>query len=336
MTAAITDTVTAHTVLETHTETNTETHTENTAPAAADLTDIRTDYRWTAACQRAFLEELACSGSVTRACAHVAKSARSAYDLRFRRDGAAFALGWDAAILVARVVVAGTLMDRVIHGYEEISIKQEDGSLVRLKQDNKLGLNLLVRLDKMALSQAAMRSGHAHSQIVAQDFEAYLDLVGGGCTGAQAAQFVAAHEKDNRQYTAHGDYENACELAQIYADQEEEEAAAAAAAAYIPQRQTMLDMEPEAAAKLLDVWYDEDDKCWKTNFPAADLDEKLQDILDNWDEDTAAGSAFFGDEDYERPLTAQELTGYYAVLTAKRQPWIDAAVAARDAWFAGA
>jgi hypothetical protein len=56
------------------------------------LTAIRNDHRWTPAFGGRFWEELACSGSVTQACAHVNKSPRSAYDLRFRRDGAALAL----------------------------------------------------------------------------------------------------------------------------------------------------------------------------------------------------------------------------------------------------
>jgi hypothetical protein len=86
---------------------DTTSDTTSDTTAAADIITARNDYRWTPACQRAFLEELACSGSVRAACAHVAKSPRAAYGLRFRRDGAALALGWDAAILIARAVVRG-------------------------------------------------------------------------------------------------------------------------------------------------------------------------------------------------------------------------------------
>jgi hypothetical protein len=58
-------------------------------------------------------------------------------------------------------------------------------------------------------------------------------------------------------------------------------------------------------------------------------------MLDNWHEDSAQEFPFFGDEDYERTLTRQELTAHFAALTAARQHWIDAAIVARDAWFRG-
>jgi hypothetical protein len=303
---------------------NTQTDT-NTNPTP-DLTTICNDYRWTPACQRAFLEELACTGSVVQACAYVGKSPRSVYDLRFRRDGAALALGWDAAILVARVVVHDLLIERALSGYEEVSHKQDDGTWVRQKKDNRLGLNLLNRLDRIAVGQAMAHSAHAHAQMVAQDFEAFLDLVGAGGSGAAAALFLAARKEDDAHLDDTHEYEIECELDRISAEQAEVEDAERA-----QRRQVMLDMEPAEAAAQLEIWFDEDTKCWKTNFPAPEGADDLQDMLDNWDE--SEQSAFFGDEDYERALTPDELTAHFAALTAKRQPWIDAAIVARDAWF---
>jgi hypothetical protein len=294
------------------------------------LTAIRNDYRWTPACQRAFLEELACSGSVTQACMYVGKSPRSAYDLRFRRDGAALALGWDGAILMARIVVADQLMDRALSGYEEVSVKQDDGSRVRHKQDNRLGQNLLARLDRMADAQAVAGSRQAQVQLVLQDFEAYLDLIEHGGTGAAAALFCVARGSDHAPIDGADEYEIECELAQISAAEAEAEDAERAQRA-----QVMLDMEPEVAAQLLEVWYDEYAKCWKTNFPAPNAADDLDVMLDNWDEDGTEQSAFFGDEDYERTLTQQELSAHFAALANVRQPWIDAAIVARDAWFGG-
>jgi hypothetical protein len=300
--------------------TNTNAATNATADASSsitpDLTLIRNDYRWTPACQRAFLEELSCTGSVTQACTYVGKSPRSAYDLRFRRDGAALALGWDGAILMARIVVADQLMDRALIGYEEVSVKQDDGSRLRHKQDNRLGLNLLARLDRMADAQAVAGSRQAQVQLVLQDFEAYLDLIELGGTGAPI---------DGSQ-----EYEIECELERISAAEAEAEDAARAQRA-----QVMLDMEPEMAAQLLEVWYDEYAKCWKTNFPAPGAAGDLKDMLDTWNDDDTEQSAFFGDEDYERTLTQQELSAHFAALANVRQPWIDAAIIARDAWFGG-
>lgn len=294
------------------------------------LTAIRNDYRWTPACQRVFLEELACTGSVTQACAYVAKSPRSAYDLRFRRDGAALALGWDGAILMARIVVADQLMERALNGYEEVSVKQDDGSRVRHKQDNKLGQNLLARLDRMAGAQAVAGSRAAQVQLVLQDFEAYLDLIERGGTGAAAALFCAARGADNAHIDMDENYEIECELARISAEEAEVGDAARAQRA-----QVMLDMEPEKAAQLLEVWYDEYAKSWKTNFPAPGAAGDLNDMLDNWHDDDTQQSAFFGDEDYERTLTQQELSAHFVALATVRQPWIDAAILARDAWFGG-
>lgn len=60
---------------------------------APDVVANRNHYRWTCACQRAFLEELACTGSVMSAAKIVRISTRSADNLKYRRDEAAFRLG---------------------------------------------------------------------------------------------------------------------------------------------------------------------------------------------------------------------------------------------------
>lgn len=52
---------------------------------------------WTPERQIAFIEVLAQSGSVARACARVGLSPRSAYNLRLRPDARDFCLAWDAA-----------------------------------------------------------------------------------------------------------------------------------------------------------------------------------------------------------------------------------------------
>lgn len=278
------------------------------------LTAIRNDYRWTPACQRAFLEELACSGSVTRAVAHVGKSARSAYDLRLRREGAAFRLGWDAAILVARAALADVLMDRAINGYQETLHRQEDGTLVRCKQDNRLSMNLLSRLDRMAEAQAMHDSPQAQVQLVSQDFEAFLDLVGKGGRGAEAALFLSAR---NPADVPEDEDEIDYELERISADFEDEE---------VPD---VADLPPEAAAKRLSVWFDEDDDVWKTDFPPRDAADAAQ----------VSESGLFGDPGYERTLTQEEEATYTAVRAAKIEHLRAAALVAREGvlgWNAGA
>ena len=293
------------------------TGTEGTGTDALDA--IRADYRWTPSCQRGFLEELACTGSVTRACQHVGKSPRSAYALRFRHDGAALALGWDAAILNARVVVADMLMERALNGYEEVTVRHEDGRRVRQKVDNRLGMNLLVRLDKMSEGQAMRNSVQAHIQIISQDFTAYLDLIERGGTGAQAALFCSARSAGDDHVAMDEEYVIGCELDRMDAEADRE----LYLATLIPD---MLDEEPEVAAARLTIWYDDYARHWKTNFPApehADEDDlEEMDIV-----------SVFGDSDYERNLTSAETAAHLAALAELRQPWHAAAAAVRDAWF---
>lgn len=273
------------------------------------LTAIRKDYRWTPACQRMFLEELSISGSITGACAHVEKSPRSAYALRFRRDGAAFRLGWDAAILVARETLTDLLMDRATNGYEEISERGEDGIVTRRKYDNRLSMNLLHRLDRIAEAQAVRGSRGAHMQMAVQDWQAYLDLIERGGNGAQATLFFEAREPDPKETMAYAlNHALHCELAQFSADSPPE---------------NMFDEEPEIAATRLFVWRDDDDGEWKTNFPPVEGNDAQ--YIDE--------EGIFGDEDYQRTLTPAEEEAHLTALIAARMPWIEAAAKARDAWF---
>ncbi len=276
--------------------------------ADAALIDVRRDYRWTSACQRAFLEALACTGSVMRAAKEVEKSPRAAYDLRFRREGTAFRLGWDAAILVARATFHDMLMDRAINGYEEISTKQDDGVIIRGKFDNKLGMALLNRLDKVAETQAVAYSHVAMVQTIVQDFEAFLDLIEKGGKGSEAALFVAVRDgsaDEDIDCVDERDFER--ELDRISADQ-----------ARLPD---LLDEEPEVAAQRLSIWYDDAEEGWKTNYPKTEADCEYVDE-----------TGIFGDVDYERTLSDAEETAHLAAMARERAPWIAAATAARDQW----
>lgn len=279
------------------------------AEHAPDMAQIRNDYRWTPACQRAFLEEMACTGSVISATKHVGKSPRSAYQLRHRREGAAFRLGWDAAILISRATLGDMLMDRAIHGYEEMTVKQDDGSTLRGKYDNRLGKGLLERLDRIAEKQAVAGSVAAQVQLVVQDFESFLDLVERGGKGSEAAMFFAARDDAPPPVM---DTAIQCELARISAAETTQKI-----------EPDLIDMEPEAAAAQLCVWYDAEDEQWKTNFPPADSD----------DADLVEEIGLFGDNDYERTLTEDEIATQQAALDAETAPLRAAALKAREAWF---
>ena len=75
-----------------------------------------TNYRWTPALERNFVECLADTGSVTEACKSVSMSRRAAYDQKRRGAGLAFRIAWDAAVQLARDVVADELLDRALAG----------------------------------------------------------------------------------------------------------------------------------------------------------------------------------------------------------------------------
>ena len=137
-----------------------------------------THYHWTPALERSFVESLADTGSVTEACKTVSMSRRSAYDQKRRGCGLAFRIGWDAAVLLARDVVADELLDRALAGQWTETIKDpETGKTRRFAQDRNLGLALLSRLDRMCDIQASEGTVHMAAQIVSQDFEAFLDLM---------------------------------------------------------------------------------------------------------------------------------------------------------------
>ena len=137
-----------------------------------------TDYHWTPALERSFVEALADTGSVTEACKLVSMSRRAAYDQKRRGAGLAFRIGWDAAVLLARDVVADELLDRALAGQWTETIKDpETGKTRRFAQDRNLGLALLSRLDRMCDIQASEGTMLMAAQIVSQDFEAFLDLM---------------------------------------------------------------------------------------------------------------------------------------------------------------
>ena len=97
-----------------------------------------------------FCEALADTGLVVDACLAAGKSTVGAYALRRRNP--MFAAAWEAALTIARERLADTLLARSIEGTVEQYYK--DGVLVGEKRviDNRLGLAILRRLDRLAES----------------------------------------------------------------------------------------------------------------------------------------------------------------------------------------
>ena len=147
---------------------------------------------WTPDRQRHFLEAIAEGRTVEQACRHVDLTVSSAYALRKRAAGAAFALGWRAAQLHAREALQDRMWTRALDGYTETTTRPDGSVIARHKFDNRLAMAMLTRLDRLADdSDAAGAFGRA-ARIAAQDFDNFLDTLAEG-EPADAAGWLTAH-----------------------------------------------------------------------------------------------------------------------------------------------
>ena len=322
------------------------------APAAQTRAD-----GWSSARQRRFIETLADTGVIMLACESVRITARSAYNLRNRRDGAAFRLGWDAAILIARARLADTLLARAIMGNTDTIRRDEDNfEVTRHRHDNRLAMSMLARLDRMA-DCPTPGSDAALARVVAQDFAAYLDMI---CPEEQAIAEAeeAGLPRPGAEHSAR-DMEDARMLDGSMPDTPaplEEQAAAAlspgaSAALFVAARMALhrpaqaepepsqqrceLRPEPEpepqpdpqtlppqeAVFLLRGVWWDEYRRAYRTDFPAPPGFEGLE------------SGDFYDIAEYDRELSPEEEAAFLAWQEEVRRPYVDAAAEARDAYF---
>ncbi|MEK7343907.1 MAG: hypothetical protein AABZ73_08805 [Pseudomonadota bacterium] len=322
-------------------------------PLPTPAEQVRVD-GWSPARQRRFLETLAATGVVRLACESVRITARSAYALRIRRDGAAFRLGWDAAILIARARLADDLLARAITGCTDtIQRDEENFQVTRHRHDNRLAMSMLSRLDRMA-DNPPEGSDAALARVVAQDFVAFLDLI--------CDEEAVKAEVDRDHLPATGAEPSAREMEDARLldgsqpatpDPIEEDAAqtlapAASVAMFIAARLAVHKAQPpvfsdslqrcelrpasphirldtlppeEAATRLRGVWFDEDKDRWRTDYPAppgfdGDQEDDVYEI-----------------DYYDRDLTAAEEQAMAERQEAERRPYEEAAARARDAFF---
>lgn len=314
---------------------------DHALPAPTDI-PAPGSYHWTPRLQREFLESIATTGSVKISAAKVGMSPAAAYQLRQRAEGAAFAIGWAAAVLIARGRLADELLDRAIWGQEEtVEMLREDGRSFakRRRTDARLSLAMLARLDRMA--EARAEAGQAMlAQVVAGDWPAFLSLFDAaqaampagtedqpapadetaaqpvpapGLSAALALWLAARDGRANPLAALWTDSAIANEVARISAESE-----TAPECEDTPERAPP-SAEEEAAA--MDVWYDEENAEWQTNFPPpADFD--------------GLEEGLFGDPDYWRTLDSAEADAFAAQRAAEVEPLRIAGEAARRAYFA--
>jgi hypothetical protein len=245
-------------------------------------------YHWTPAAQRCFLETLAETGSVAQASLAAGKSRVAAYNLRFRRDGSVFRMGWDAAVLIARACLADDLHDRAFSGQDYVTIREADGTQVtRRLHDNRLGLSLLARLDRMATDMALRDGDTVIARLVSSAFEDMLDVVSDGADPAAMAQLLAELMGTVPQPANPGSH---CKL-----DDEIGGEAYLKRQAEMEEREANATMQgdPTVCAARMSVWYCDHDNDWRTDFPPPP----------GFDGE-AHGQ--FGDGDYHRALSGEE------------------------------
>nr|WP_315587535.1 DUF3597 domain-containing protein [Sphingomonas psychrotolerans] len=301
---------------------------------------------WTPDKQRRFLEALSEGRNVVQACAIVGLSKQSAYALRTSPRGHAFALGWDAALLKARDVLADELMDRAFNGVRD-TITRDDGSIVtRHRHDNRLGTTMLARLDRLA---EAAKGPATVAQLIAADFVQYLDLIERDAGPARAGIFLGARvapageealaplralARADKWLRTHTDLAEPLATADLdpaeragWTAEQWLRAEAVGLVVLAPEpvkhpdssQASQAASQPVTLAELLDeaetpVWWDDIAEEWRTWFPPPpDFDGEEE------------GS--YGDDDYERTLTEAEQA--YCDACAREQAEADAAQEAR-------
>ncbi len=157
------------------------THTNTPSPAALSapstlaqppLRAIRSD-GWTMERRRRFCEVLAETGRVQVAAKSVGMDVTSAYRLRRRGDAQEFALAWNAAIAIAQSRMIDEAMELALDGTYETITREDGTTLERRRKDSRMILTTLAKLlDVEALNTKS-------TQIVAHDFDAFLDMMDG-------------------------------------------------------------------------------------------------------------------------------------------------------------
>jgi hypothetical protein len=311
---------------------------------------------WTPAKQRQFLQMLAEGHTITNTCAALGMSTSSAYALRRSAAGAAFALGWQAALLLAREHLADRLLERAMHGSVDTITRPDGSTVTRQRHDNRLAMHMLNRLDRLA-EQGCGPADHAAARLVAGEFEQFLALVsrdggaaraglflarrsgGAGGVGAEGADELAAVRAlaradawlrtgvDAREGVAVDDLDPAQRAAWSAEQWARAEAAGLLVLAPPPapaenaRERELWQLSERDNPNGDPVWYDSELGEWRTRFPPPD--------------------DFYGDEfgeygapGYERALSPEELAVLEGPLRAAREARRVAAAQERDAFFA--
>lgn len=145
-------------------------------PAAAYLRYQSRADGWGAGRQAAFLAHLADNGVVEDAARAVGMSVGGGYALRRTARGYAFNLGWEAALIIARRIVADNLMTAAIRG-EQSRWVREEGVTTYTRQNTKLSMTLLDRVNPATTLPEILA--------VATRFDCFLEMIDDGLGAAE-------------------------------------------------------------------------------------------------------------------------------------------------------
>jgi hypothetical protein len=152
-------------------------------PVAADaLGRERRSDGFTPDRQVAFLAALARCGVAADACRAVGISRDTAYRLRSSARGRAFALAWDAAILISRGRLGDELQSRALNGVVDKIYRNGELWGERHRHDNRLAMAVLTRLDRQA---EGLGEGASTARAIAQEWDQFLDIVRDEGDGAE-------------------------------------------------------------------------------------------------------------------------------------------------------
>lgn len=150
---------------------------------------------WTPVRQAHFLAMIAEGTTVAEAARSVGVAERTAYSFRRRAAGSTFDIGWRAANLLARDKLHDELYRRCFKGQKlklKTVIDAPDGQRTivsrRRMVDNRLGLAMLTRLDRLAEDSNA--PGAYPAQLIAMDYDAYLARVATNAGGAEIERLL--------------------------------------------------------------------------------------------------------------------------------------------------
>ncbi|URW74752.1 hypothetical protein M9980_09210 [Sphingomonas donggukensis] len=311
---------------------------------------------WTAARQQKFLFHLAEGLTVHDACTIVGLSPASAYAFRNSARGAAFNVGWNAALLLQRNRIVDDLTSRALRGQTN-TITHPDGSTTEHhRYDNGVALRLLARLDRIAAAEGPDHTGDARAaRLAAQEWDRYLDLIGEDAGNARAGMFLALRVTEGESAAlapiaalgradcyvrAHAGVPGEVDTSDLdpakRADWSADQwcrAEAAGLLALAPESsphdppighqlcQHSREEEEEDSPFSGSVWFCEDSDEWRTDFPPPPDFDGIED-------------GEFGDPDYARDLSDDERALVEAAKDRETTALAAVEGAQRDAWFA--